>query len=75
MKNILSFINKSIPGNTIKEWIIFHAFNETEYTKIAKTMMRYMNLRDDCNYYIDLRPCGTGCGEWKRYKPNVRKCK
>lgn len=75
MKNILSFVNKSISGKQIKEWILCHTFNETEYTKIARAMMRYTNLRDDCNYYIELRPSGTGCGEQKRYKPNVRKCR
>ena len=40
---------------------------------IARTMMRYMNLNDDCPYVIELRPSGTGCRERKRYKPNIRK--
>ena len=73
MENILSYMNKPISGEIIKQWILFHTVNQTEYTKIAKTMARYMNLNDDCPYVIELRPSGTGCGERKGYKPNIRK--
>ena len=73
MENILSYINKPTSGKIIKQWILFHTVNQTEYTKIAKTMARYMNLNDDCPYVIELRPTGTGCGERKRCEPNIRK--
>ena len=75
MVNILSYTNTPISGKTIKQWILFHTVNQTEYTHIARTMMRYMNLNDDHQYVVELRPSGTGCGERKRYKPNIRRFK
>lgn len=73
MKNILSFVNKPISGKTIKQWILFHVVNQTKYTKVARTMTRYMNLIDGRQYRVELRPVGTGCGERKIHKPNIRK--
>lgn len=72
-QNILSYVNRSLKGYEIKEWIHFHTHHDTEYSKIAQHMCRYMNIRDDLEYTIDLSPSGTGCGETKRYYPNVIK--
>jgi hypothetical protein len=58
-------------GKTIKQWIIFHAMNQTEYTRIAKRMVRYLNLSDGKLYRVVLRPESTACGQYKRYNPNV----
>jgi len=72
IKNILSFNGKNILGKEIKEWIKFHIENQTEYSKMAKTMERYLEtIIDERNYKIDLAPKGTGCGERKRYHPNI----
>lgn len=71
MVNILSCNGKAFPGKEIKAWIEYHALNQTEYSRIARSMMRYRNLVDDKYYWIRLRPAGTGCGEVKRYRPDV----
>ena len=71
MVNILSVTNKPLLGKEIKEWILFHQDNETEYTKMAKRMARFENISDDKLYKIVLRPSGTGCGEIKRYHPII----
>lgn len=75
MKNILSYIRKPLTGSEIKAWIVEHTKRQTEYTRIARSMMRYMNLQDEELYEIVLAPSGTGVGEQKRYKPNVIKVK
>ena len=75
MKNILSYVRKPLTGSEIKAWIIEHTKRQTEYTRIARSMMRYMNLQDEELYEIVLSPSGTGVGEQKRYKPNVIKVK
>lgn len=72
MKNILSYNNCKFCGKEIREWICYHVKNKTKYTRIAKSMIRYVDtLVDDRIYRIDLSPSGTGCGEKKRHKPNV----
>ncbi len=72
MKNILSFNGKTISGREIKDWIFYHIEHETSYSRIAKSMVRYVDtLVDNRLYRIELSPSGTGCGEKKRYKPNV----
>lgn len=72
MKNILSYNNGNFCGKEIREWICYHTDNQTEYTRIAKSMIRYVDtLVDDRIYRIDLSPSGTCCGEKKRHKPNV----
>lgn len=71
MVNILSVTNKPVLGKEIKEWILFHQKNKTEYTKIAKRMVRFENISDEKLYRIVLRPSGTGCGEVQRYHPIV----
>lgn len=73
MKNILSYVRKPLTGSEIKAWIVEHTKRQTEYTRIARSMMRYMNLQDEELYEIVLAPSGTGVGEQKRYKPNVIK--
>lgn len=70
--NILSYVNKPISGAEIKSWIAEHANNNGEYTRIAKSMLKYMNLRDDVLYCVATSPKGTGCGEIKN-KPIVAK--
>lgn len=75
MKNILSYVRKPLTGSEIKAWIVEHTKRQTEYTRIARSMMRYMNLQDEELYEIVLAPSGTGAGEQKRYKPNVVKIK
>lgn len=75
MKNILSYVRKPLTGSEIKAWIVEHTKRQTEYTRIARSMMRYMNLQDEELYEIVLAPSGTGVGEQKRYKPNVIKVK
>lgn len=72
-KNILSYTNCPLTGADIKAWIIEHTDWETEYTHIARRMLRYINLKDEALYRIDLRPSGTGVRERKKYKPNVVK--
>lgn len=73
MRNILSYQpNGYFTGAEIREWIKYHIDNKTEYYKIAWPMRRYLEtICDDREYSITLRPSGTGCGEEKRYKPNV----
>lgn len=75
MKNILSYVRKPLTGSEIKAWIVERTKRQTEYTRIARSMMRYMNLQDEEMYEIVLAPSGTGVGEQKRYKPNVIKVK
>ena len=77
MRNILSYQpNGYFTGAEIREWIEYHINNKTEYYKIAYSMRRYLEtIYDDHEYYINLRPSGTGCGEEKRYKPNLFLCK
>lgn len=75
MKNILSYVRKPLSGSEIKAWIVEHMKQQTEYTRIARSMMRYMNLQDETLYEIVLAPSGTGAGERKRNKPNVVKVK
>lgn len=67
--NILSYVNRPICGAEIKKWIIEHTSRNTEYSRIAKSMLRYMNIRDDTFYFIVTSPSGTGCGEKKSGKP------
>lgn len=72
MRNILSYQNERFTGAEIREWIEYHINNKTEYYKIAYSMRRYLEtIYDDREYCINLRPGGTGCGEEKRYKPNL----
>lgn len=72
MKNILSYNNKKVSGKEIKNWICFNIENKTEYSRIAKSMNRYLDtLIDNRSYKIELSPNGTGCGEKKNNKPNV----
>lgn len=75
MRNILSYTNRPLLGADIKEWIIENTKQKTEYTNIAYSMLRYLNLRDDGLYQIVLAPSGTGAGERRRYKPNVVRIK
>lgn len=72
MKNILSYNNGRFLGKEIKDWIDYHTKNQTEYTRIAQSMVRYIDTLNDARVYkIELSPSGTACGERKRYKPNV----
>lgn len=74
-RNILSCSNRYLTGADIKDWILWHTKQETEYTHIARPMLRYMNLKDEALYRIDLNPPGTGSGERKKHKPNVIRTK
>lgn len=71
MKNILSYASGTkIKGKEIKEWIIFHTENQTEYTKEAKKMVDYLNIFDDAEYKI-----GKGIYQASERKFCVFKCK
>lgn len=70
MINILSY-QQPLSGRTIKEWIIYHIENKTEYSKIANRMRKYLNIRNDKMYSIDLRPPTSACGEHRRYTPII----
>ena len=74
VKNILSYMTP-ISGSEIKSWIVEHTTHQTEYSKIARTMLRYMNLADSAMYRIDVSPVGTGIGERRKGRPNVTKIK
>ena len=53
MKNILSYTPYTrFNGKEIKEWIIYHTKNQTEYTEEAKRMVNYLNISDNAEYYI-----------------------
>ena len=67
--NILSCVNKPICGAEIKAWIVEHTSRDTEYSRIARSMLHYMNIRDDALYFVITSPSGTGCGEKKKGKP------
>ena len=71
MENILSFVNKSVSGKEIKQWITYHTTHETEYSKIAYSMVKYLNISDDRAYVVNLSPPGTGCGERKKKRPTL----
>ena len=73
MKNILSFVNRPLLGKEIKEWIYFHTEYDTEYSKIARRMLRYLNLNEQSEYILEITPKGTGCGEKRHGYPNVVK--
>ena len=73
MPNILSYVDKPVSGKEIKQWIVEHTTRDTEYSKIARTMQRYMNLNDSCMYCVVTSPPGTGVGEQKIGRPNVVK--
>lgn len=47
MKNVLSYINRPLFGAEIKSWIAENTKQNTEYSRIARSMLRYMNLRAD----------------------------
>lgn len=70
MKNILSF-KQPLLGKEIKEWVSFHVANETEYTPIAKDLMRFDNLADEESYRIDMRPRKSWHGKERKYKPII----
>jgi len=54
LKNILSYeSSKKIKGKDIKEWIIYHTTNKTNYTKIAGQMKKYMNIDNEQYYTIN----------------------
>lgn len=75
MKNILSFVNRPLTGREIKAWVCFHTSHDTEYSKIARYMCRYLNIDDNSEYYLELDSPGSGCGEKIRYRPRVIKIK
>lgn len=53
MKNILSLkLGTKVKGKEIKEWIIFHTKNQTEYSKESNKMINYLNLSDELDYII-----------------------
>lgn len=47
MKNVLSYINRPLFGAEIKSWIAENTKQNTAYSRIARSMLRYMNLRND----------------------------
>lgn len=53
MNNILSYMPCTrIKGIEIKEWIRFHTDNQTEYSKEANKMIKYLSIADDNYYFI-----------------------
>ena len=42
-----------------KSWIAENTKQNTEYSRIARSMLRYMNLRNDCLYLIVTSPPGS----------------
>lgn len=73
MRNILSLNGQKISGKEIKDWITYHSTNSTSHTKVAKHMVKYLNIEDYAYYCIELSPSGTSCGTRKRYYPDVIK--
>lgn len=54
MKNILSYNpGAKFKGKEIKDWIKFHIENQTEYTKEANKMIKYLNISDNVEYQIN----------------------
>lgn len=52
MKNILSYKRQTFSGLEIKEWIEYHSTHITSKSKIAMKMRKYLNIKDDGQYYI-----------------------
>lgn len=73
MENILSYVKRPVSGREIKEWIRYHVLNETEYTRIARRMTRYLSCSDDRLYVVETTSVGTGCGERRSGFPVVRR--
>lgn len=71
MKNVLSYINRPLFGVEIKSWIAENIKQNTEYSRIARSMLRYMNLRDDRLYIIVTSPPGSASGKRNTGKPIV----
>jgi len=70
--NILSY-QQPLLGSLIKDWILFHIENGTEYSTIARRMKKYMSISDEQYYNVCLRPKSTASGEATRYHPIVIK--
>ena len=70
MKNILSF-KQPLSGKEIKEWVSFHTANQTEYTQIAKYLIRFDNIADEELYRIDMRPRKSWHGKERKYYPII----
>lgn len=75
MKNVLSYINRPLFGAEIKSWIAENTKQNTEYSRIARSMLRYMNLRNDCLYLIVTSPPGSASGKRNTGKPIVVRAK
>ena len=51
MRNLLSYVGyESFTGKEIKDWITYHTENQTSKTKVAKTLVKYLNIKDDRLY-------------------------
>ena len=70
IQNILSF-QRPLLGKEIKEWVLFHTDNETEYTPIAVQLKRFGNIVDEKTYRIDMHPRKSWHGKEHKFKPNV----
>ena len=73
IRNILSF-QQPLLGKEIKDWIVFHTANETEYSAIAAQMQRFSNIADEEKYQVVMHPRKTVFGERFR-KPIVVRIK
>lgn len=62
MKNILSF-NSPLRGKEIKDWIRYHTETQTEYSRIAKKMQRFLNISDNDMYDVYTSGVGTSAGK------------
>ena len=71
MKNILSYIHRPLLGSDIKTWITENTTHSTEYSGIARSMLRYLNLDGDILYMVVTSPPGTACGKQNTGKPII----
>lgn len=68
--NILSYTSP-VTGHVIKEWLRYHIENNTEYTRIAVRMERFLNISDEKMYKVCLSPSRTGCNEKRKGYPTI----
>ena len=60
MKNILSCRHELFTGKEIKEWIVYHTEHNTSKSRLAKYMLKYMNIENDTLY--EVLPGKERCG-------------
>ena len=67
VRNILSCkVGTIFKGKEIKEWIQYHLTNDTSKTRIAKQMIKYLNIEDMADYRL-YRGTYESSASYKRY--------